>query len=190
MVNYITFMGYPNSSVETINASQISSAFLTAIKTVDVVINKSSNIIVKTMSKSCVALIEEYLSSTVNKYYDGYMINDVTLDSETRLVDNTSFDILLDEILDVIFLQLSKFGKNDNVIINVGMKRDIEYPDWEEFVITIKLPMTILNYDIYFDLWSKIGESVKERISLTEIQDENIIKKYGNPIILLENPEK
>ncbi|PAV13554.1 hypothetical protein ASJ81_03610 [Methanosarcina spelaei] len=173
-----------------INSSQINSVFLTAIQTVDNVINIYSNKMIKTMSKPYLAWIEEYESSTANEYYDNSILNNIIFDSKISQLDNESFDILLDEILSEIFSQLEKFGKIDNIKINACLIKDKEYPDWEEFVISIKLPLTIINYDKYFDLWRKIGESVKERIDSTEVRDEDILEKYGNPIILLEDPEK
>lgn len=111
--------------------------------------------------------------------------------SEIKKINNKSFDKLLNSILSEISFQLTKFEMNKNAKISVEITKDIEIPEWEEFVISIKLPsVNNINYEEYFDLWREIGENVKERVALTEVQDKKILEKYGNPMIILEEPEQ
>ena len=86
-----------------------------------------------------------------------------------------------------IYFQLTKLDQKDNVEINVGISKDMEVSDWSEFVITIKLlSMDYISYEKFFDLWKKLDESVRDRVSLMQNMDKEVLEKYGKPIIVLE----
>lgn len=115
--------------------------------------------------------------------------NKFIIDPEIKEIDNDDFLNLLSAILLEISFQLTKFGKND-AIIKIGFFKDVEIDNWTEFVISIKLPPAIIiNYEEHFSLWEEISKKVRDRISLTDVKDKNILEKYGNPIIILEKPE-
>jgi len=89
-----------------------------------------------------------------------------------------------------IFFQLTKFGKKDNVEINVELSRDLEIPEWREFVITVKLlEMDSINDEEFFSLWKEIDGSVRDRISSIKDLDKEVLEKYGKPMIILEKDE-
>lgn len=117
-------------------------------------------------------------------------LNNVVISPELKKIKNKSFDLLLNSILSEIYFQLSEYEINVNAKINVEIIKDIEIPEWDEFVISIELPLIDDPKDEkYFTIWKNIGESVEERIALTEVQDKEILEKYGMPIIILEERE-
>lgn len=117
-------------------------------------------------------------------------LNNVVISSEVKRINNKSFDRLLNSILSEIYFQLSEYEINENAKINVEIARDIEIPEWDEFVISIELPsINRLSYEEYFAIWEKIDENIRDRIDLTEVEDKEILEKYGMPIIILEECE-
>jgi len=114
----------------------------------------------------------------------------VKVSPEIRGISNKNFHKFLNEILSEIFFQLTKFGKKDNVEINVELSRDLEIPEWREFVITVKLlEMDSINDEEFFSLWKEIDGSVRDRISSIKDLDKEVLEKYGKPMIILEKDE-
>jgi len=117
-------------------------------------------------------------------------LNSISVSPEIKEIKDKYFNRFLNEILSEIYFQLTKFEQRDNVEISVQISRDLEIPDWNEFVITIKLlSMDYINYERFFDLWKEIDESVRERISLIRNVDKEVLEKYGKPVIVLEEAE-
>ncbi|AKB68576.1 hypothetical protein [Methanosarcina mazei] len=114
----------------------------------------------------------------------------VKMSLEIRAITNKNFHKFLNEILSEIFFQLTKFEKKDNVEISVELSRDLEVPEWREFVITVKLlPMDYMDDEEFFTLWKEIDGSVRDRISSIKDVDKEVLEKYGKPIIILEKDE-
>lgn len=117
-------------------------------------------------------------------------LNSISVSPEIKEIKNKYFNRFLNEILSEIYFQLTKFEQKDNVEISVQISRDLEVPDWNEFVITIKLlSMDYISYEKFFDLWKEIDESVRERIYLIRDVDKEVLEKYGKPVIVLEEAE-
>lgn len=117
-------------------------------------------------------------------------LNKVIVSQEIKAIKSRDFDKLLNEILSELIFQLIKFEQKDNTEIKVEISRDLEIPDWEEFVISIKLlSMDYMNYEEFFALWKNIDKSIRERICLIKDIDKQTLEKYGKPIIVLEEPE-
>ena len=126
-----------------------------------------------------------YESSTISN-----SLNSVSVSPEIKEIKNKYFNRFLNEILSEIYFQLTKFEQKDNVEISVQISRDLEVPDWNEFVITIKLlSMDYISYERFFELWKEIDESVRERIYLIRDVDKEVLEKYGKPVIVLEEAE-
>jgi hypothetical protein len=114
----------------------------------------------------------------------------VKVSPEIRGITNKNFCKFLNEILSVILFQLMKLEKKDNIEINVELSRDLEVPEWREFVITIKLlSMDYMDDKEFFSLWKKIDGSVRDRISSIKDVDKEVLEKYGKLIIILEKDE-
>jgi hypothetical protein len=114
----------------------------------------------------------------------------VKVSPEIRGIANRNFHKFLNEILSEIFYQLTKFEKKDNVEINVELSRDLEFPEWREFVITVKLlSIDYMDDEEFFSLWKEIDGSVRGRISSIKDVDKEVLEKYGKPIIILEKDE-
>ncbi|WP_440955019.1 hypothetical protein ACSAZK_15890 [Methanosarcina sp. Mfa9] len=114
----------------------------------------------------------------------------VKVSPEIRGISNKNFHKFLNEILSEIFFQLTKYGKKDNVEINVELSRDLEIPEWREFVITVKLlEMDSMKDEEFFSLWKEIDGSVRDRISSIKDLDKEVLEKYGKPMIILEKDE-
>jgi len=114
----------------------------------------------------------------------------IKVSPEIRGITNKNFYKFLNEILTVILFQLMKLEKKDNIEINVELSRDLEVPEWREFVITIKLlSMDYMDDKEFFSLWKKIDGSVRDRISSIKDVDKEVLEKYGKLIIILEKDE-
>ncbi len=123
-------------------------------------------------------------STISNSFYN------VKVSPEIRAITNKNFHKFLNEILSEIIFQLIKFEKKDNVEINVELSRDLEVPEWREFVITVKLlSMDYMDDKEFFNLWKEIDRSVRSRISSIKDVDKEVLEKYGKPIIILEKNE-
>ena len=136
------------------------------------------------------------LLNTVTETTDAYSpeqpaisnsLYNVKVSPEIRGISNKNFHKFLNEILSEIFFQLMKYGKKDNVEINVELSRDLEFPEWREFVITVKLlEKDSINDEEFFSLWKEIDGSVRDRISSIKDLDKEVLEKYGKPMIILE----
>jgi len=114
----------------------------------------------------------------------------VKVSPEIRGIKNKNFHKFLNEILSEILFQLTKFEKKDNVEINVELSRDLEVPEWREFVIAVKLlSMDYIDDKEFFSLWKEIEGSVRSRISSIKDVDKEVLEKYGKPMIILEEAE-
>jgi hypothetical protein len=102
-------------------------------------------------------------------------------------IDNPQFNKLIKVVLSEISSQLFLFEKSDNSEINIDNVNDAEIPSWVTFVIKIKISsIGLSNYEDFFSLERRIRKSVRDKILISNIQDEEILKKYGNPLIYLE----
>jgi len=139
------------------------------------------------------------LLNTVTESTDAYSpeqpsisnsLYNVKVSPEIRGISNKNFHKFLNEILSEIFFQLTKYGKKDNVEINVELSRDLEFPEWREFVITVKLlKMNSINDEEFFSLWKEIDGSIRDRIASIKDLDKEVFEKYGKPMIILEKDE-
>jgi hypothetical protein len=115
------------------------------------------------------------ISPRIWKYNEEYSIN------------NNYFNKFLNTVLLEIISLLNSTGKNGNIHINIETVVDIEFSDWEEFVISLKiLPKNTANYEEYYKLWDEMVDKVTELILLSDVKDEKILKKYGNPMIVFD----
>ncbi|AKB36523.1 hypothetical protein MSSAC_1933 [Methanosarcina siciliae C2J] len=114
----------------------------------------------------------------------------IKMSPEIRAITNKNFHKFLNEILSEIIFQLTKFEKKDNIEINVELSRDLEVPEWREFVITVRLlSMYSMDEEEFFSLWKEIDGRVRDRISSIKDVDKEVLEKYGKPMIILEKDE-
>lgn len=114
----------------------------------------------------------------------------VKMSPEIRAITNKNFHKFLNEILSEIIFHLTKFKKKDNIEINVELSRDLEVPEWREFVITVRLlSMYSMDEEEFFSLWKEIDGRVRDRISSIKDVDKEVLEKYGKPMIILEKDE-
>ena len=108
------------------------------------------------------------------------------ISSEIReMSTDTYFNEIFRNILSEIDFLL---GKEDLIYqVNVKIEPDIEIPEWEEILFLIRIPR--INHKELIRLWKKIGENVREKIELIEIDSEATKKKYENISIILEEFE-
>jgi hypothetical protein len=127
------------------------------------------------------------------KFPNNLFSNNITISPEIRkynkehFINNTHFDKLLNDILDGIISLLKNYEKSTNININVETVKDIEFPEWEEFKITLKiLPNNTTNFEEYYKLWDKIVDKVTDLIHLSAIKDKNILERYGDPLVVFD----
>lgn len=114
----------------------------------------------------------------------------VKVSLEIRAITNKNFHKFLNEILSEIFFQLAKFEKKDDIEINVELSRDLEVPEWREFVIAVKSPsVNHIDDEEFFSLWKEIDGRVRDKISSIKDVDKEVLEKYGKPMIILEKDE-
>jgi len=106
--------------------------------------------------------------------------------SEIReMSEDMYFNKILRHSLAEINFLLEK--ENLNYQINVTIEEDIEIPEWKEILFLIKISK--IKHEELIRLWKNIGENVRKKIELIEIENESIKKQCENISIILEEFE-
>lgn len=97
--------------------------------------------------------------------------------------DNKHFNT----ILKTTFSEISFLLDKDDVAyqINVDIKKDKEFPEWKETVVSIELSNG--NQEEVFQIWETIENQIQGRIN--HMDNETIKEKYENLIIIVNNFE-
>ena len=142
-------------------------------------------------------LVEKYsnLSQVCNSKIDRISMPSTTLNCHPKFtkvsseIQTMAKDQYFNKILMSAFSEIGSFlDKNDFTYqINVEVEDDIEIPEWNEIVLSIKVPKT--SSDNFYKLWETIEGNVRKKIDSIKVDDASIKEKYKNFVIILDNFE-
>ncbi|MDK2938577.1 MAG: hypothetical protein PWQ51_741 [Methanolobus sp.] len=122
--------------------------------------------------------------STFTKSKNRTDLSDIHIDVEPVIKEMAQNDFIFNKMLNVVSSELGTIlsDKNFESTVEIKLEHDIEFSDWEEIVVSVKIPKRENNK---FKIWKLIESQIREK-AFSALEEESEKEKYGNFVILVD----
>jgi hypothetical protein len=110
-------------------------------------------------------------------------LSDIKIDVDSTIKEMAQDSFVFNKMLNVVTSELGTIlsDKDFESTVEIKLEHDIEFSDWGEIVISVKIPKRENNR---FKVWKYIESQIREK-AFSVLGDESEKEKYGNFVILV-----